>query len=97
MSFGIIAESIHSNTGYSQNSLQSLRHPRSRHAVTRCLRKIPASHPEAVFNGDNNNNNNNNNNNTVQCTVAIIMSYKIYLNQQNSTTQALFGIQDSLY
>ena len=30
MPFGIIAESIHSNTGYSQNSLQSLRHPRSR-------------------------------------------------------------------
>ena len=48
-------------------------------AVTRCLRKIPASHPEALFNDDDdNNNNNNNNNNTVQCTVAIIMNYKIY-------------------
>ena len=45
--------------------------------MTRCLRKIPASHPEAVFNDDDDNNNNNNNN-TVQCTVAIIMNYKIY-------------------
>ena len=31
-------------------------------AVTGCLRKTPASHPEAIFNEDSNNNNNNNNN-----------------------------------
>jgi len=29
-------------------------------AVTGCLRKTPASHPEAIFNEDSNNNNNNN-------------------------------------
>ena len=32
-------------------------------AVTGCLRKTQASHPEAIFNEDSNNNNNNNNNN----------------------------------
>ena len=32
-------------------------------AVTGCLRKTPASHPEAIFNEDSNNNNNNNSNN----------------------------------
>ena len=41
--------------------LRSLRHLRS-WAVTRCLRKTPASHPEAVFNNNNNNNSNNSNN-----------------------------------
>ena len=33
-------------------------------AVTGCLRKTPANHPEAIFNEDSNNNNNNNNNNS---------------------------------
>ena len=50
--------------------------------MTQCLRKIPASHPEAVFN-DNNNNNNNNNNNTVQCTVAIIWVIKYTKNDHD--------------
>ena len=64
MSFGIIVESM--LTGCSKNPSQSLGHLRSQ-AVTWCLRKTPASHPEAVFNEeeeeeDNNNKNNNNNN-----------------------------------
>ena len=61
MSFGIIVESI--LTGCSKNSSQSLGHLRLQ-AVIWCLRKTPASHPEAVFNEeeeeeekDNNNNN----------------------------------------
>ena len=67
MSFGIIVESI--LTGCSKNSSQSLRHLRLQ-AVIWCLRKTPASHPEAVFNeddddDDDDNNNNNNNNNTM--------------------------------
>ena len=56
MSFGIIAESM--LTGYSENPLQSLRHLRSR-VVTWCLKKTPASHPEASFQDDINNNNHN--------------------------------------
>ena len=39
-----------------QARLGHLRSP----AVTGCLRKTPASHPEAIFNEDSNNNNNNN-------------------------------------
>ena len=42
-------------TGYSRNPSQGLGHLRSR-AVTSCLRKPPASHPEAVFNNDDNSN-----------------------------------------
>ena len=60
MSFGIIVESM--LTGCSKNPSQSLGHLRSE-AVTCCLRKTPASHPEAVFNEDDDDNNNNNNNN----------------------------------